>query len=92
MNNKKLLLIVGIINVFIIFMLIDKQNKIIKELYELQRLQEEKNIIFEENQELILQLHKEKELSSVESYIKNNLQMNKIALSDIKRLPESDNN
>lgn len=88
MNNKSLLLLVAFINVIMMFMLIDKQNKIIKQLYELQQLQEQKNIALENNKELMLTLHKEKQLSVIESYAKNNLQMNRIKLNDIQRVPK----
>ena len=89
MNNKALILLVAIINIIMMFMLVDKQNKIIKQLYELQQLQEQKNLVFEENKNLLLQLHKEKQLSSIESYAKNNLQMQRMTLSNIERLPEN---
>lgn len=83
-----LLLLVAIINIIMMFMLVDKQNKIIKQLYELQQLQDQKNIALEQNKELMLQLHKEKQLSTIESYAKNNLQLERMTLSDIERLPE----
>lgn len=88
MNNKMLLFVVAIINIIMMFMLVDKQNKIIRQLYELQQLQEQKNIKLEHNKELMLELHKEKQLSTIESHAKNNLQMQKMTLSDIQRLPE----
>lgn len=88
MNNKTLLLLVAIINIIMMFLVVDKQNKIIKQLYELQQLQEQKNILLEQHKDLMLQLHKEKQLSVVETYAKNNLNMEKITLQDIKRLPE----
>lgn len=88
MNNKMLLLVVAFINIIMMFMLVDKQNKIIKQLYELQQLQEQKNILLEQNKELMLQLHKEKQLSTIESYAKNSLQMNRMNLNDIQKLPE----
>ncbi|MBI2344650.1 cell division protein FtsL [Candidatus Dependentiae bacterium] len=88
MNNKMLCLLVIIINIIMMFLLVDKQNKIIKHLYQLQQLQEQKNLLLEQNKELMLELHKEKQLSMIESQAKNNLQMEKIKLNDIQRLPE----
>ncbi len=88
MNNKMLLVLVAIINILMMFMLVDKQNKIINELYILQQLQEQKNMLLEQHKELLLQLHKEKQLSTVETYAKNNLQMQKMTLNDIQRLPQ----
>jgi len=88
MNNKRLVFLVAIINIIMMFLLVYKQNKIIKQLYELQHLQEQKNIIFEQNKNLLLDLHKEKQLSTIESYAKNNLQMERMTLSNIERLPE----
>ena len=88
MNNKTLLLVVAIINIIMMFMLVDKQNKIIKQLYELQQLHEQKNIQLEQHKDLMLQLHKAKQLSMIESHAKDNLQMQRMTLSDIDRLPE----
>ncbi len=69
-----------------IFLLIHKQNKIIKLLYELQQLHEQKDTLLQEKKELTLAYHKGQQLSSIQSFAKNNLSMNAIKLKDAKTI------
>ena len=70
------------------FMLIDKQNKIIKQLYDIQQLQEQKNMLLDEHKELMLELHKLKQLSTIEQHAIKNLHMHAMKLNDAKKIPE----
>jgi hypothetical protein len=65
-----------------IFLLVHKQNKIIKALYELQHLQEEKEALLQQKKELVLADQKGQQLSSIQSFAKNNLQMEPITLKE----------
>lgn len=65
-----------------IFLLVHKQNKIIKALYELQHLQEEKETLLQQKKELVLADQKGQQLSSIQAFAKNNLQMEPITLKE----------
>lgn len=65
-----------------IFLLVHKQNKIINALYQLQQLQEEKEKLLEQKKELVLMDQKGQQLSSVQTFAKNNLAMVPIALKE----------
>ncbi|MBP6892393.1 hypothetical protein KBB68_02315 [Candidatus Babeliales bacterium] len=67
-----------------IFLLVHKQNKIIKALYELQHLQEEKELLLQEKKELVLVDQQGQQLSSIQTFAKNNLQMEPITLKEIQ--------
>ncbi len=88
MTNKQLLFLVAIINIIMMFMLIDKQNKTIKELYDIQQLQEQKNIALDQYKELMLELQKLKQLSTIEEHATKNLHMRSMKLNDIQKIPE----
>ena len=75
MKNKTLILLAACINLVIIFLLIHKQNKIIKLLYEHQQLTEQKENLLQQKKLLMLQFHKGQQLSSIQTFAKNNLQM-----------------
>ncbi|MCX5924648.1 MAG: cell division protein FtsL [Candidatus Dependentiae bacterium] len=84
MKNKTLLLLAVCINLIIIFLLIHKQNKIIKLLYENQQLTEQKDILLQQKKMLTLQYHKGQQLSSIQTFAKNNLKMSPIKLKEAK--------
>jgi hypothetical protein len=88
MTNKKLLFLVALVNIIMMFMLISKQNKIIKQLYDIQQLQEQKNIVLDQHKELMLELHKLKQLSTIEQHVTKNLQMHSMTLTDAQKIPE----
>jgi len=88
MTNKKLLFLVAIINIIMMFMLINKQNKIIKELHDIQQLEEQKNIVLDQHKELMLELQKLKQLSTIEEHAIKNLHMNPMKLNDVEKFPE----
>ena len=69
-----------------IFLLIHKQNKIIKLRYELQQLHEQKDALLQQKKGLTLAYHKGQQLSSIQSFAKNNLSMNAIKLNDVKTI------
>ena len=66
-----------------LFLLVHKQNKIIKSLYELQKLQEKKEELLQKKKELILICQKEQQLSSVQSFAQDTLLMSSIGLKDV---------
>lgn len=78
--------IVGLNLVFAI-LLIEKQNKIIKLLYEIQKLQEHKEYLHDEEKYLTFQLHKEQQLSSVHTFAKEELNMKPIGIKEAKTIP-----
>ena len=82
MNNKGLLLCIILLNVVMIFLLVHKQNKIINALYQLQQLQEQKENLLELKKELVLRDQKGQQLSSIQTFAKNNLAMVPIKLKE----------
>ena len=88
MNNKKFLFCIIVLNVFMILLLVHKQNKIIKALYELQRFQEEKEDLVQQKKELTLVCQKGQQLSFIQAYAKNNLAMRPITLKEIQAVDE----
>ncbi|HSW75665.1 MAG TPA: hypothetical protein VLG50_01365 [Candidatus Saccharimonadales bacterium] len=90
MKNKTLLFLAACINLGIIFLLIHKQNKIIKLLYEHQQLIEQKEYLLQQKKLLMLEFHKGQQLSSVQTFAKNNLHMNPIKLKDAKTVHVTD--
>lgn len=87
MTNKKLLILVAIINIVMMFLIVHKQNKIIKHLYHLQQLQEQRNELLEQKKELTLTLHKLTQLSTIEAYSKNQLKLRPMTLKDAHTIP-----
>ncbi len=67
-----------------IFLLVHKQNKIIKHLYELQILTEEKNSLIEQKKELMLKLHTITQLSTIEQKAQKDVHLQYMHLNDIK--------
>ena len=90
MTNKQLLMLAAVINVLMMFMLAYKQNMIIKYLYELQQLQEQRNELLEEKKELTLNLHKLTQLSTIEAQAKNQLHLQSMTLKDINLLQDKE--
>ncbi len=86
MKNKTLLVFAACINLTIIFLLIHKQNKIIKLLYELQQLHEQKDELLQQKKELTLSYHKGQQLSSIQTFAKTKLLMNPIKLKEAKTI------
>lgn len=83
MNNKTLLFCIILLNVIMIFLLVHKQNKIIKALYELQQLQEKKDDLLQQKKELDLICQKGQQLTSIQNFAKDNLQMKPIKLKEV---------
>lgn len=65
-----------------VLLLVHKQNKIIKALYELQQLQEQKEEFLQQKKELVLMDQKGQQLSSIQNFAKNNLAMVPIKLKE----------
>jgi hypothetical protein len=82
MNNKALLFCIVLLNIVMIFLLVHKQNKIIKALYELQHLQEQKETLLQTKKELVLMDQKGQQLSLIQNFAKDNLQMVPITLKE----------
>lgn len=82
MNNKALLFCIVVLNIVMIFLLVHKQNKIIKALYELQYLQEQKETLLQAKKELVLVDQKGQQLSTIQDFAKDNLQMVPIKLKE----------
>lgn len=88
MNNKALLFCIIVLNVVMIFLLVHKQNKIINALYELQQLQEQKDLLLQEKKELVLIDQKGQQLSSIQNFAKDNLQMVPIKLKEAQAVDQ----
>jgi cell division protein FtsL len=90
MNNKALLFIIVLLNIVMIFLLVHKQNKIIKALYELQHLHEQKEELLQQKKELMLRDQKGQQLSSIQTFAKESLQMNSLKLKDAHAIPSAE--
>lgn len=86
MKKVSVLVLFACANAIFAMLLIHKQNKIIKLLYELQQLQEQKDNLQQEKKDLIFQLHKEQQLSQVQTFAQQNLQMSPIKIKDAKKV------
>lgn len=87
MNKISLVIIFVSINVLFAILLIHKQNTIVKLFYDLQALQKEKDFLLQEKKDLIFQLQKEQQLSNVQSFAKEQLNMKTINLKEAKTVP-----
>lgn len=87
MNTKTLFFLVAALNIVMVFLLVHKQNKIIKALYELQYLQEEKEELAEKKKELLLQYHIGQKLSTLQTFAKDNLHLHSMTLKDAQAIP-----
>ena len=86
MKNKTLLIFAALINLTMIFLLIHKQNKIIKMLYEMQQLHEQQDDLLQQKKVLTLAFHKGQQLSTIQHFAKNKLLMNPITLKEAKTI------
>jgi hypothetical protein len=75
--------LIVVCNAVMVLLLVHKQNKIIKVLYELQQLQEYKENLLQQKKELLLACQKEQQLSSIQNFAKNDLHMSSMKLKDI---------
>jgi len=87
MTNKQLFFLAALINIVMMFLLVHKQNKIINKLYNLQQLQEEKDVLLERKKELSLTAHKLTQLSTIQNYAKTELNMQPMVLKDALTIP-----
>lgn len=87
MTNKQLFFLAALINITMMFLLVHKQNKIINKLYNLQRLQEEKDLLLEQKKELSLTAHKLTQLSTIQNYANKELNMQSMVLKDALTIP-----
>lgn len=83
MNNKALLFCIILLNIAMIFLLVHKQNKIINALYELQQLQEKKDSLLQQKKELDLIAQQGQQLTSIQSFAKDDLHMIPIKLKEV---------
>lgn len=85
---KKLSLLVFIIgiNVLFAFLLIHKQNNKVKLLYEIQKLQEQREQLLETKKNLLLEMHKEQQLSTIQAFAQTELNMNPITIKEAKTI------
>lgn len=88
MTNARLFLLFASINIVMMFLLVHKQNKITKKQYEIQQLLEQKSNLAEQKKELLLQLHKNTQLSAVEKYATQQLNMRPITLPEAQLAQE----
>lgn len=83
---KKVYLITGFICIHVVFaiLLIHKQNLIISLLYDVQKLQEQKEQLTQEKKELFFALQKEQQLSHIQSFADKQLQMKPLTIKEAK--------
>ena len=86
MKKVPVLILFACVNAIFAMLLIHKQNKIIKLLYELQQLQEQKEQFLQEKKDLVFQLHKEEQVSQVQSFAQQQLNMNPIKIKEAKKV------
>lgn len=86
-RNKTLLLLAAVINIGMILLLVHKQNMMIHQLYELQQLYEKRDFLLQQKKELVLQLHKLKQLSVIESVAHDKLGLRSMILKDAQQIP-----
>ena len=84
MKRLSLLIVIIVINILFAFLLIYKQNKIVKLLYEIQRLQEQRELLLESKKNLLLDMHKIQQLSSIQTFAQSKLNMIPITIKEAK--------
>lgn len=84
MKKISLLMVIACINVLFAFLLIYKQNKIIKLLYEIQQLREQREQLLETKKNLLVQLYKEEQLSTIQNFAEQDLHMKPITMKEAK--------
>lgn len=90
MNNKALLFVIILLNIVMIFLLVHKQNKIIKALYDLQDLQEQKDLLLEQKKGLTVTYQKGQQLSAAQTFAQNKLAMHSMSLKDAHDIPKQE--
>ena len=88
-STKQLLTILFVLNIVMVFLLIYKQNKIIKELYVLQELQQQKESLLDEHRALTVQLQTNTQLSAIEQHGQEVLQLKSVGLRDVATISMS---
>lgn len=85
---RKFTLFITIVSINILFaiLLINKQNKIISLLYTIQQLQEQRDQLLERKKELCLELHKEQQLSDIQTFATQQLHMKPIHIKHVKTI------
>lgn len=86
MKKFSVLLLIACINIIFAILLIHKQNTIIALLYDIQQLQEERDQLLEKKKKLSFQLQREQQLSKVEAFAINNLQMKPVKLKEVRTI------
>lgn len=86
MKKLSLLIFAISINTLFAFLLIHKQNKKVKLLYEIQNLQEQREQLLETKKKLLLEMHKEQQLSSIQAFTQEKLNMIPITIKEIKTI------
>ena len=92
MKKISLIVVFAFVNALFAMLLIHKQNKIIKLLYEVQQLQEQKDLLAQDKKDLLFQLHKEQQLSNVQSFAKTDLKMTPIKIKEAKKVTVAKDN
>lgn len=86
MKKISLLVFVICINVVFAFLLINKQNKKVTLLYEIQKLKEQRDQLLESKKNLLLEIHKEQQLSTIQNFAQTELDMSPIKIQEIKAI------
>lgn len=86
MKKFSLLIFIICINVLFAFLLIHKQNNKVKLLYEIQKLQKQREELLDIKKSLILQMHKDQQLSTIQTFAQKELAMNSITVNDVKTI------
>jgi len=74
-------------NIFFIFVQVYKQSQVIKLSYQKQKNEAEKEALSQKKDDLTQQLYALKNRTSIKKYAQNKLNMRKINLKQIKKLP-----
>ena len=86
MKKISLLAFIAVINVLFAFLLINKQNKIVTYLYEIQQLQEQRKELLESKKNLLVGLQKEQQLSTIQAFAQAELDMQPITIKEVKTI------
>ncbi len=86
MKKLSLLAFIAAINVLFAFLLINKQNKIVTYLYEIQHLQEQRKELLETKKSLLVGLQKEQQLSAIQAFAQAELSMQPITIKEAKTI------
>lgn len=86
MKKLSLLVFIALINVLFAFLLIHKQNKKVKLLYEIQQLQTQREKLLDTKKNLLLDIHKEQQLSSIQKFAQTELNMSPITIKEAKTI------